>query len=286
MSSDSFRLGYNTNGFAHHRLDDALHIIAELGYRAVALTPDANHLSPDHSTDAQVLQLRALLERLDLAVVVETGARYVLDPRRKHHPTLVVADASDRARRLAFLERCAQIASALGANTVSLWSGILPDGVARDDAWRSLVDGVRTYCERVAPLGIQVAFEPEPGMLVESLAHWEALRDAVSAPNFGLALDVGHVPCTESITAGDAIRRYGQWIRTVHLDDTRNGVHEHLQIGDGDLDWPDIGRALREVGFEGIASVELSRHSHAAPVAARQAFERLKREGWGVGSGG
>ena len=282
MSNASFRLGYNTNGFAHHRLDDALHIIAELGYRAVALTPDANHLPPDHSTDAQVRQLRALLERLDLAVVVETGARYVLDPVRKHHPTLVAADASDRARRLAFLERCAQIASELGANTVSLWSGILPDGVARDDAWRALVDGVRTYCERVAPLGIRVAFEPEPGMLVESLAHWEALRDAVSAANFGLALDVGHVPCTESITAGDAIRRYGDWIRTVHLDDTRNGVHEHLQIGDGDLDWPDIGRALLEVGFSGIASVELSRHSHAAPLAARQALAALRAAGLSV----
>jgi L-ribulose-5-phosphate 3-epimerase len=276
MSSASFRLGYNTNGFAHHRLDDALHVIAELGYRAVALTPDANHLPPDHTTDAQLRALRALLERLDLAVVVETGARYVLDPRRKHHPTLIVSDAADRARRLAFLERCAEIASELGASTVSLWSGILPPDVAREDAWRWLVENVRAYCERVAPLGIQVAFEPEPGMLVETLAQWESLRDAVSAPNFGLALDVGHVPCTESITASDAIRRYGSAIRTVHLDDTRNGVHEHLQIGDGDLDWADIGRALREVKFEGIAAVELSRHSHAAPVAARQAFERLE----------
>lgn len=283
MSSAEFRLGYNTNGFAHHRLDDALHIIAELGYRAVALTPDANHLPPDHTTDAQLRAMRALLERLGLAVVVETGARYVLDPRFKHHPTLVAADANDRARRLAFLERCAQIASELGANTVSLWSGILPSGVERDDAWRALVDGVRTYCERVAPLGIQVAFEPEPGMLVETLAQWESLRDAVSAPNFGLALDVGHVPCTESITAGDAIRRYGSAIRTVHLDDTRNGVHEHLQIGDGDLDWGDIGSALGEVQFDGIAAVELSRHSHAAPVAAKQAMERLRSE-WGRGA--
>jgi sugar phosphate isomerase/epimerase len=35
-------------------------------------------------------------------------------------------------------------------------------------------------------------------------------------------------------------------------------------------------RALREVDFTGIASVELSRHSHAAPEAARVALERLK----------
>ena len=276
MPEPRFRLGYNTNGFAHHRLDDALHVIAELGYRAVALTPDANHLPPDHTTDAELRMTRALLERLDLAVVVETGARYVLDPRRKHRPTLVDADATERARRLDFLERCAHIAAALGGDVISLWSGVPTSDVERDDAWRFLTEGVVALQERVAPLGVRIAFEPEPGMLVSSLADWERLRDATSIPDLGLALDVGHVPCTERISAGDAIRQYGAALRTVHLDDTRNGVHEHLQIGEGSLDWPDIMRALDEVGFDGVASVELSRHSHAAPEAARVALAALR----------
>ncbi|MFL5619943.1 MAG: sugar phosphate isomerase/epimerase family protein [Gemmatimonadaceae bacterium] len=276
MTPRTFRLGYNTNGFAHHRLDDALHVIAELGYRAVALTPDANHLPPYHTSDAQLRTTRALLEQLDLAVVVETGARYVLDPRRKHRPTLVDSDAAARARRLDFLVRCAEIAVALGGDTISLWSGVPAAEVTHDDAWRFLADGVLALHERVTPLGVRIAFEPEPGMLVNSLADWERLREATSLATLGLALDVGHVPCTERITSGDAIRRYASALRTVHLDDTRNRVHEHLQIGEGDLDWPDILRALDEVGFEGIASVELSRHSHAAPEAARAALEALE----------
>ena len=53
--------GYNTNGFAHHRLEDALHIIAELGYRAVALTPDANHLPPERTSATELRATRALL---------------------------------------------------------------------------------------------------------------------------------------------------------------------------------------------------------------------------------
>jgi L-ribulose-5-phosphate 3-epimerase len=276
MPSRGFRIGYNTNGFAHHRLDDALHVIAELGYRAVALTPDANHLPPDHTSDAQLRTMRALLEQLHLAVVVETGARYVLDPRRKHRPTLVDADSAERARRLDFLVRCAEIAAALGGDTISLWSGVPAADVSRDDAWRFLVEGVVRLHERVTPLGVRIAFEPEPGMLVSGLADWERLRGATSLPDLGLTLDVGHVPCTETISAGDAIRRYASALRTVHLDDTRNAVHEHLQIGDGDLDWPDILRALDEAKFAGIASVELSRHSHAAPEAARAAIAALR----------
>jgi Sugar phosphate isomerases/epimerases len=216
-----------------------------------------------------------LLEQLGLAVVVETGARYVLDPRRKHFPTLIDSDASNRTRRSAFLAQCARVAADLGGDTISLWSGIPAPDVAPEDAWTWLIDGVGALCAQVAPLGITVAFEPEPGMLLQTLGEWERLRDAVAAANFELALDVGHVPCTETFSAGDAIRHYGAAIRTVHLDDTRNGVHEHLQIGDGDLDWADIMRALREVEFRGIASVELSRHSHAAPVVAQTAIERL-----------
>jgi L-ribulose-5-phosphate 3-epimerase len=75
MSAPAFRLGYNTNGFAHHRLDDALHVIAELGYQAVALTPDANHLHPDHTSDAQLRARPALLDQLDIAGGIEAGAR-------------------------------------------------------------------------------------------------------------------------------------------------------------------------------------------------------------------
>jgi L-ribulose-5-phosphate 3-epimerase len=275
VSAPLFRLGYNTNGFAHHRLDDALAITAELGYRAVALTPDANHLPPDTTTDADLRALRRRLEALGLAVVVETGARYVLDPRRKHRPTLLDAEPGARARRLDFLVRCAEMAAALGGDVVSIWSGALPPETEPHDAWRFLHDGVARLCERVAPLGVRVAFEPEPGMLVESLAQWGALRDAVAAPNLGLTLDVGHVPCTEAVAADAAIRRHAGELLNVHLDDSRGGVHEHLQIGEGELDWAAIVRALVEVGFTGVASLELSRHSHAAPAAAREAMARL-----------
>lgn len=268
-------IGYNTNGFAHHRLDDALHIMADLGYRAVALTPDTLHLPPFETSPAELQRHRRLLERLGLAVVVETGARFVLDPRRKHRPNLLETDAAGRAQRFDFLVRCAEIASELGGSTLSIWSGVRPSETSQRQAWAFLVEGVEQLCRRVEPLGVHVAFEPEPGMLLESLAEWDALRGAVGAPNLGLTLDVGHVPCTEPVAPGEAIRAHAAELLNVHLDDSRGGVHDHLQIGEGELDWADIARALQETQFEGVASVELSRHSHAAPQAALDAITRF-----------
>jgi sugar phosphate isomerase/epimerase len=269
------RLGYNTNGFAHHSLDDALVILAELGYRAVAITPDVHHLPP--ATPAAGLRaVRRRLEELDLAPVVETGARFVLDPRRKHRPNLLDADPAARRVRLDFLTRCAEVAAGIGAPLVSIWAGVRPAETPEADAWTYLTDGVAGLCRRAAALGVRVAFEPEPGMFVESLEQWARLRAAVGSPELGLTLDVGHVPCTEPITPAEAIRTHGTELLNVHLDDVRGGVHDHLQIGEGEIDWRATLAALRSARFEGVASVELSRHSHAAPAAARTALERLR----------
>ena len=273
------RLGYNTNGFAHHRLHDALEIIAETGYRAVALTPDVHHLPPFESSAGEIAELRRRLERLDLAPVVETGARFVLDARRKHRPTLLEAERAGREARLRLLTRCAEIAAELGGKTISIWSGALPAGAGREEAWEHLVAGVAELCLRAEGLGVKVAFEPEPGMLVETLDGWERLREAVAHPALGLTLDVGHVPCTESINVDQAIRRHAGELINVHLDDVRGRVHDHLQIGEGELDFPSILGTLERVGYAGVASVELSRHSHAAPEAARVAWGRLREVG-------
>src|SRR4051794_9411549 len=129
----SFRLGYGTNGFANHRLCDALSIIAELGYSAVALTLDHQHLDP-YAPDlpARVDAVAGQLSRLGLRVVVETGARYLLDPRRKHHPTLI---SDGQPARLDLLRRALRIAADLGADCVSFFSGSVPAGLPPEQAW-------------------------------------------------------------------------------------------------------------------------------------------------------
>ncbi len=116
-------LGYNTNGFAHHRLEDAVVILADLGYRSIALTIDYHSLDPfDPALPRQLSAVKTLLQRYGLHSVVETGARFLLDPRRKHQPTLL-GPAPERERRLDFLKRAVDVAAELGSDAVSFWSG-------------------------------------------------------------------------------------------------------------------------------------------------------------------
>src|SRR5438046_7313851 len=118
------RLVHNPNCFTSQRLRDALEVIAGLSFKSVALTLDAGALDPyDGSTAGEAKAIGAWLAEHDLVPVVETGARFLLDPWRKHWPTLLSARPEDRARRIDFLKRAIGIASLIGEEVLSLWSG-------------------------------------------------------------------------------------------------------------------------------------------------------------------
>lgn len=282
-----FRLAYNTNGLVHHRLPDALRMLAELGYEGVALTPDAGSLDPLAPAPGSVAEVRRLSEELSLSLAVETGARFLLDPRRKHRPSLLEDEPAERRRRVDFLRRCVDLAAELGAEVVSLWAGRAP-GDARGDApgggeraeraWERLAAGVEAVLDHASGSGVAVAFEPEPGMFVERPAGYDELvaRLGAAGERLGLCLDVGHLLCTGDLPVPDVVRRYGPRLAQVHLDDVRGAVHEHLMLGEGELDLVGTLAALIEVGYAGQAAVELSRDSHRGAEAAALAMERLR----------
>ena len=268
--------GYNTNGFAHHRLEDALAILAGLGYQGVALTLDHHVLNPyDADLPGRVAAVRRLLEQHRLRCVVETGARFLLDPWRKHQPTLLSAEPREREVRLDFLNRAVAIARELGADAVSFWSG-----AARDDAGPAvylgrLVEGCRRLGDAAARHGVRLAFEPEPGMFVDTMARFAELRERVAHPAFGLTIDVGHLHCQGETPIAAHLERWRDLLWNVHIEDMRGGVHDHLMFGEGEIDFGPVLRTLREIGYAGGVYVELSRHSHDAVETARRALAFL-----------
>src|SRR5207244_270544 len=82
------------------------------------------------------------------------GARFLLDPRRKHEPTLLSDEVEGRARRREFLERALAIARDLGAGVVSLWSGVRPPGIPPDVCWERLVNELEAGGLRAEAMGI------------------------------------------------------------------------------------------------------------------------------------
>ena len=270
-------LGYNTNGFAHHRIEDALTIIAEIGYRSAAITLEREFFDPaaPDAAGTCVARLKPVVDSLGLRVTIETGSRFLLDPRRKHQPTLLSAAAEARARRLQFLKLAVDVAVELRADSVSLWSGAADDAAESDILFHRLVAGMRELCTYAASRGVRVAFEPEPDMFVETMSQYETLFQALAHPAIGLTLDVGHVHCLNDGSLHDHASLWSNVLWNIHIEDMRRGRHEHLMFGDGDMDFSDTFAALRSIDYAGPIHVELSRHSHDAVQTARRAYDFL-----------
>ncbi|OAI55183.1 isomerase [Planctomycetaceae bacterium SCGC AG-212-F19] len=269
--------GYNTNGFAHHRLPDTLAVLTELGYGSVAITLEHDCLDP-YAADLErrVAQVRDLLQRLRLRCVIETGARFLLDPQHKHQPTLLSPEPAGRQSRLNFLVMAIDIAHELRADAVSFWSGTPTDDASPPELMNRLVAGCKQLCDRAAKSGVRLAFEPEPGMFIDTMARFEELHKQVNHPLFGLTIDVGHLHCQGETPIADHLRRWKDILWNIHIEDMRKGVHEHLMFGEGEIDFPPVLHALNEIGYDGGVHVELSRHSHDAVNTAREALAFLK----------
>lgn len=274
-----YRIGYCTSGLAHHRLEDALRLLADLGYRGVFLTLDVHHLDPFAAgCAARTREIGALLAKLDLAAVVETGARFLLDPRRKHLPSLLSREGAERRRDL--LRRAVRIARDLGSTCVSLWSGTDPDRLDEAEAWERLAGAIESLSGEAAAAGVALALEPEPGMFIDTVDRFHELRRRLGAPAaLRLSLDCGHLLVTGEGEPHDVLRREKDLLAAVAFEDMRRGVHEHLPFGEGDLDLPALVRALDDSGFAGVAAVELGRHSHEGPHQAGRSRDVLRALG-------
>ena len=204
-------LGYNTNGLAHHDLTSAVELLASIGYGGVAITLDHHVLNPfAGDLQSEIATTKKLLERLHMRSAIEKGARFLLDPRQKHEPTLISPGAAGRARRLDFLKRSVDVAAALESECVSIWSGRRQESVSAAQANQWLAEGLSALLQYAGEKGVVIGFEPEPGMLVDTMDRFAPLDESLFSGGLRLTLDIGHLQCMGELPLADAIQHWGR----------------------------------------------------------------------------
>jgi L-ribulose-5-phosphate 3-epimerase len=275
-------LGYITNGLDGVTAIEAIELLHAIGYQGVGLTLDQGLLNPFAADfHGELDRTAGRLHELAMRSVIETGARFLLDPKVKHEPTLVTADPAGRAHRVDFLRRAIDAAAILGSDGVSFWSGTIRDGAGDREAMDRLVDGLAEVLQYAGQRRVPLAFEPEPGMFIDTMDRYADLLEAVDARGIDssglqLTIDVGHLHCQGELPIAEKLRQWADRVVNIHIEDMRSGVHEHLMFGEGEIAFPPVIAALAEIGYSGIIAVELSRHAHVGPQAARQAYSFLR----------
>ena len=273
------KAGYSTNSFGDVDPLDALSLLCEQGYASLAITPDRNMLNPFEKTFASEVRVwQHALAKAQMRCVVETGARHLLDSKRKHHPTLLSDAQDDCNRRIEFLRRAIELAGELNADCVSLWSGAVCSDADETLLWRKLTDGVGEVLDHASRCGVVLGFEPEPGMFIDTVARAEELFERLGRPkSLCLTVDIGHLECLGERPLAATVRDVANRIVNVHIDDMIVCRHEHLPLGKGDIDYVPIFRELLAARYQGGLHVELPRQSHRWYETAKESYEFIHR---------
>lgn len=129
--------------------------------------------------------------------------------------------------------------------------------------------------EEAKKAGVVIDFENMP-MPALSLATPSQILDfvkTIDSPYFRVCLDTGHCAVTKNDPA-DAVRMIGrEYLRVLHVHDNDGKGDFHWLPGTGVINWEEFSKALFDIGFEGVFSLETDVKSDGLDAA-----ELMKRK--------
>ena len=259
-------------------------VVADLGYHYIEMSPRDDFLPfflHPRVSSSEVAAFRRALAAADVSVAS------LLPLYRWSGP-----DEDERQAAVRYWKRAIQIAVDLDVRVMNSEFNGRPEQSSRSEAqfWRSL-DELLPIFERE---GVRLVLEPHPDDFVEDGA---AGVNLVRGINSDLVSFLYCAPHTFH-QGGDlaAVMSYaGPLLTQVHIADSFDHrgssglryivnppgstarVHQHLDIGQGEVDWDLFFRTLSEVGFDGIATVCVFAWEERAEDSARYNLSQINQ---------
>ncbi|QDS97181.1 sugar phosphate isomerase/epimerase family protein [Adhaeretor mobilis] len=165
-------------------------------------------------------------------------------------------DPKVQAQAVEILEQCLQESAAFGGNSVLLVPGrVTGEKETHDQVWQRSIAGIRKTLPLASKLGVRILIENVWNGFCETPEQLRDYLDEIDSPWVGSYFDIGNVQ--KFSPSADWIKVLGKRIVKVDVKDW--GVEAGFcKIGDGDVDWPAVREALREIGFTGWSTAEVS----------------------------
>ena len=252
--------------------EDCIKRVAGLGFKAIELIGwNADYLK-DYYTPQKVKELKSCLADEGLMI-----SQFVHTPHDLSHP--------DKAKREAAIDtwkRAVGVGSELGSKLINMVASHpfamrdtveiprittkplvqmyatrdTPVGADWDQNYRDYVTALRACADACAAAGTTMTVEPHPGRYLAN--HDGALRliEHVNSSAMGINFDPSH-----TFPVGDfpniTVYRLNKHIKHLHVSDNDGVTNVHWRPGEGKIDWTAMFTALKEVGYDGVISIEL-----------------------------
>jgi hexulose-6-phosphate isomerase len=206
------------------------------------------------SRDEEAAEIREASQKTGLRVHSVMNADHWRYPLSSGDPEIV-------NRSVRGMETSIKNATLWGCDTVLLVPAVVDANTSYRDAW---IRSQRVIKERLLPMArdakIIIAVEEVWNKFLLSPLEFARYVDELESPWAKAYFDVGNVVIYAY--PQDWIRTLGQRIVKVHLKDfnfdRQNGRFTWKNLGEGDIDWPEVRRAFQEIGYNGYVTTELA----------------------------
>lgn len=270
-------------------LTEMVRTVADLGYEYLELSPRDDFmpffLHPRADAD-RVTELKGALR--------ETGVQIssVLPLYRWSGP-----EEDERQAAVRYWKRAVEITTELGCTVMNSEFNGRPERAAESEAqfWRSMEELLPVF-ERE---GVALNLEPHPDDFCEVNTQGVDLVRAIDKPWVNYLYCAPHTFHLSGDDPGadiaSMLRHAGSKLAHLHIADSFNHkgssglryilnppgtaarVHQHLNIGQGEVDWDTFFATLRELDFDGIATVCVFAWEERARESSQFMLERVRK---------
>ncbi len=257
-------------------IEDALKLAKDTGYDGVEVAPFTIADSVLDVPAARRDAIRAAAEKTGVEII---GLHWLLTKPVGLY--LNCPDKGLRRRTRDYFEALIHFCADLGGDRMVIGSpknrNLLP-GVSYKQAWDWSIETFKSLMDTAAERKVNLCIEPlttKETDFINTVAEGCRMCDEINHPNFKVHIDVKAM-CGEGRPLDEIIRGAKGYVGHFHVNDANlNGP------GWGDTDYVPIVRAVREIGYDDYASVEVFNFNFPPEEIAGKSIAFLKKA-WGV----
>jgi protein FrlC len=276
-----YKIALSNFSWFNHFMEYGIKKTAELGYMGIDLNGNRPLCDPRDLTAEDRKNVKKMLEEneLQLAAITPFCGNY--------HWCLSTLIKPVREDSVKHVKECIDLAHEWGAKIVESVTG--PPMFVEDDmrqAWNRTKESLKQITDHAAKKGITIALEfrisvaDRTTYIVHKLDDALLMIEDVGAENLGVLIDVNHAALDLYMNIGEQIEKAGDKLVHMHISDSPLGVHRHLPIGEGKVQWPLVFKILKKIGYQGWITLEMEevQDAYSASYDALYKLEEFTRD--------
>lgn len=187
-----------------------------------------------------------------------------------------LTDPVHGAKGREIVRRMLELAEAAGAGAILVVPGLVTEAVSYDAAYDRAAEALTQLAEAAQAHSVIIGVENVWNKFLLSPLEFCRFLDDVGSDWVKAYFDCGNVLVNGF--PDQWIRILGSRLARVHVKDFRQSVgniHGFVPLLQGDVHWPAVRQALRDVNYTGFVSVEVPPPAHFPEAALRQAAQAL-----------